>query len=716
MATLQEAREKAKQLRKTLRAIDAVTRQGSGGNRHRDRMAERSRELSSEVSDIGDIPPIKDPARRDSCRLDLERFLVTYFPHSTGLSPFSADHRRVIARNQAIALEGGRVCNIVYRGFAKTTIAENTAIWATLYGHRKFVPVFGSDAGAAERIIDSIKMELETNELLYEDFPEVCHAIVALDGKPQRQNSQHHHGKRTFIEFTARTVVLPTIEGSAASGAILTSVGLTAATRGMKYKRADGSNVRPDFVIIDDPQTDESAGSPLQVNKRMDIIRKSILKLAGHRNRIACIVNATIIQPDDLADQLSDHARNPAWQSERIPMIRKWADAHDTLWMVDYAKLRTTYDPDDLEDQNRAHAEATAFYVANREAMDAGCEVSWASCYDEESEVSAIQHAYNILIDDGPDVFASECQNNPSRKQAADIVEIRPADVVRRVNGLKRGVVPLGATTLVGHIDVQHSLLYWTLFACDKAMTGSVIAYGTFPEQPQAIFALREAKRKLGDAYPGTLPPAAVEQGLRDLTDHLFGKTWLREDGIGQPLELVLIDWSDGAMAEAIAKVCRTSQHKSNLMPVAGVGLKPGQTPMAQFALRPGERRGRHYIENRNAGHAVRSIRADANYWKSRASDALTCPATNPGAITLYGGPTEDHRMIADHYASESHDRQTSESTGATVDIWSLKPNRENHYFDNLYNCLVAACVRGCGTEAKPKKERITLSQMMAKR
>jgi hypothetical protein len=685
------------------------------GQQHRDRMAARSRKQQSAASDIGELPPVANPERKSACRLDLEKFLVEYFPHSTGSTPFSDDHRRIVARMQSIALGGGRLCNVVYRGFAKTTVSINTAIWTVLYGHRRFVPVFGSDAPAAERIIDSIKAELETNEDLYADFPEVCHAIRAMGGVVQRKHSQHYKGERTYIDYTAKMVVLPTIEGSAASGAILSSHGLTAASRGL-FHRHEGKPRRPDFVIIDDPQTDESAGSPLQVGKRLDIIRKSILRMASHQGSLGCVINATIIQPDDLADQLSDHARNPSWQSERIPMIRKWADAHDTLWMVDYARLRSTYDPDDLEDQRRAHADATAFYVANREAMDAGCLVSWQSCYNPESEVSAIQHAYNILIDDGPDVFASECQNNPSRKQAADIVEIRPADIVRRVNGLKRGVIPLGATTLVGHIDVQHSLLFWTLFACDKAMTGSVVAYGTFPEQPQSMFALREAKRKLGDAYPGTLPPAAVEQGLRDLTDHLFGMTWKREDGIGQPLELVLIDWSDGAMAEAIAKVCRTSPHKSNLMPIAGVGLKPGQTPMAQFSLRPGEKRGRHYIENRNAGHAVRSIRADANYWKSRASDALTCPATNPGAITLYGGPTEDHRMVADHYASESHDRQTSESTGATVDIWSLKPNRENHYFDNLYNCLVAACVRGCGTEAKPKKERITLSQMMAKR
>lgn len=679
----------------------------SAGDRHRELIARKSREQTIEVADIGDIPAVVDPARRESCRLNLEKFLVTYFPHSTGLSPFSEDHHRVIARMQSVVIDGGRQSNVVYRGFAKTTVSENTALWATLYGHRKFVPVFGAEAKAAEGIIDSIKRELETNDLLYDDFPEVCHAIRALEGKPQRQHSQHFHGARTFIEFTACAVVLPTIQGSIASGAILTSHGLTAAARGMKYKRADGTNARPDLVILDDVQTEESAGSPLQTAKRLKIIQKSILRMSGHRSKLGVILNGTIIEPDDLVEQLSDYKRNPSWQSERIPMVRKFADAHEEKWLGEYARLRTTYDPELLDDQKRAHAEGNAYYLADRAAMDAGCEVSWQSCYDEETEHSAIQHAYNILIDDGADVFASECQNKPQTKEAlAGIAEIRPAEVAQRFNGLARGVVPLGATHLVAHIDVMHSLLYWSVFACNEAMTGTIIDRNTFPEQHSPFFALRDAKRKLSHAYPESQPQAAVEQGLKDLTEHLFARQWKREDGAAQGLELVLIDWSDGTMSEVVARVCRTSPHKSLLMPAAGVGIGPGDKPMGQFTKRPNEQFGRHWILGTNNKSVVRSVRVDTNYWKSRAADALTCPPTNPGAVTLYGDKTADHRMLADHYGSEQRDRLTSDKTQATTDVWSLKPGRENHYFDNLVGCLVAASIRGCGMEKRPLRPK----------
>ncbi len=86
-------------------------------------------------------------------------------------------------------------------------------------------------------MLDSIKTELDSNELLLADFPEVCFPIQALDGISNRANGQLYKGKRTQIGWTAKEVVLPTIEGSSASGAIIKVAGLTGRIRGMKFKR-----------------------------------------------------------------------------------------------------------------------------------------------------------------------------------------------------------------------------------------------------------------------------------------------------------------------------------------------------------------------------------------------------------------------------------------------------------------------------------------------
>ncbi len=167
-------------------------------------------------------------------------------------------------------------------------------------------------------------------------------------------------------------------------------------------------------------------------------------------------------------------------------------------------------------------------------------------------------------------------------------------------------------------------------------------------------------------------------------------------------------------MAEVVARVCRTSPHKALLMPAAGVGIGPADKPMGEYPKREGEERGRHWMKSSNRNFSLRSLRVDTNYWKSRAADALTCPQANPGAVTLYGDKTADHRMLADHYASEQRDRLTSDKTQATTDVWALKPNRENHYFDNLVGCMVAASVRGCGVRhsSSQPKQRKTLEDM----
>ena len=72
-------------------------------------MARRSREQSASVADIGGLPAVVNPERKEACRYDLFLFLTTYFPNSTGLKPFSDDHRRVIERIQRVSRPGLRV-------------------------------------------------------------------------------------------------------------------------------------------------------------------------------------------------------------------------------------------------------------------------------------------------------------------------------------------------------------------------------------------------------------------------------------------------------------------------------------------------------------------------------------------------------------------------------------------------------------------------------
>lgn len=93
--------------------------------------------------------------------------------------------------------------------------------------------------------------------------------------------------------------MLPTITGSAASGAILKVAGITGRIRGMKHQAAEGDSFRPDLVILDDPQTDESARSLSQCQGRESILAGAVLGLAGPGRKISGIMPCTVIRPGD---------------------------------------------------------------------------------------------------------------------------------------------------------------------------------------------------------------------------------------------------------------------------------------------------------------------------------------------------------------------------------------------------------------------------------
>ena len=132
------------------------------------------------------------------------------------------------------------------RGSGKSSLAEVACIWAVLNGYRDFVCLIGSDEGHACDMLDSIKTELDSNDLLAADYPEVCFPDPSpRRNLPTEQTASYSNGKRTQIGWTAKEIVMPAIAGSKASGAIIKVAGLTGRIRGMKFKRPDGKTVRP---------------------------------------------------------------------------------------------------------------------------------------------------------------------------------------------------------------------------------------------------------------------------------------------------------------------------------------------------------------------------------------------------------------------------------------------------------------------------------------
>jgi hypothetical protein len=392
---------------------------------YRDRQAAVSRGRSEKGREVGPLPGVADPVRRARCRLSLRLFAETYtaprFPLAWG-----ADHIDLIDDLQRVVLDGGQQAEAHPRGSGKTTLCEVAALWALLYGHRRYLMLVGATEKKAEELLDNIKAEVEANDLLADDFPEVCHPVRMLEGINNRANGQTVGGVRTRIEWGEKIARLPAIAGSASCGAIVQVAGITGSVRGAA-KMVGGEKLRPDLVIIDDPQTDESARSPSQNLTRETVLSGAILGLAGPGKKIAAVMPCTVIRPGDMADLILDRGRHPEWHGRRCRLMRSMPGRLD-LW-EQYGELLR----DGLRRDPPDRAEANRFYAERRADMDAGATPSWPARFNPD-QLSAVQYALDLYLLDRR-TFLAEYQNDPAPDDdAAGAEPLDPAAVMARLN------------------------------------------------------------------------------------------------------------------------------------------------------------------------------------------------------------------------------------------------------------------------------------------
>lgn len=658
--------------------------------------ADYSRRKSNEAADLGKMPPCLRPDDVRRWRYDLNAFLREAFPNSTGLKPFAQCQIDANLRLEEALVHGGRLLDLEPRGYAKSARSVRAAIWALCYGHRDYVVLLSPNARLRTQNMVAIKSELEDNQILFEAFPHLCYPIRALEGKPQRCASQHFRGVPTNIQWTSEQIVLPSIDEPPENwpedvpykhGWVLLCLPLKSA-RGPNWTLPTGEVLRPDFVLIDDPQTSRDARSAPEIVARLGAIRREASRMGGHSRPLAMACVATVVAPDDVVDQLS---KDPSWPVIRSKMLVSKSKAEETHWLGEYRRLRQSYDAGDASGRRHAMQAATAYYVANRAVMDEGAEASWEWCYHwgDGSEVSAIQHAYNILIDDGPEAFASECQNEPLLP-AEELDRLKPEQVRERVSGLKRGEVPQACQRLTAFVDLGDRVLWWMVCGWADGFSGQIVDYGTWPPQRVGQFTQSNAPATLRRKYPGTGPEGAVQRGLEDLLRELTAREFPRQGGGLLTVERTLVDV--GYKPEIVSAV-KTKLAAATIEQARGRGLKAGDAPMALWPRKPGDEPGFHWHVTRGVQKAYPTTVVDVNFWKTFAHSRLTTSPGDPGSLTLFGRDPEAHRLVAEHIAnSEIYTLTEGERSGGKVHEWSLRPGKpDNHWFDCLVGCCVGA-------------------------
>ena len=596
-------------------------------DRRKDRERQRQADKSREGRDIGPMPKCTDPKLVAKLKKSLRMFCEVCLPGRFKLK-WSKDHLKAIERIERAVIAGDLFALAMPRGSGKTTLISAAVIWAILHGYRRYAVLIGSDRDAAQRLLAGIKVELETNDKLLELYPEAIHPIHALEGKANKATGQLLDGARTYIEWKGPRIVFATVPNSPASGAIIETYGILGRIRGAQFSRADGELARPDFFMLDDPQTDRSARSNSQVTRRLNTISGTILGLAGPGESISGFATVTVIEPGDVADQLLDRDKYPDWQGERFKLIYKWP-THPSA--TDHWERYQTARSEGMK-QGRGLADCTAYYAANRKEMDYGADWAWDERYDKsKGELSALQHAFNLRFA-SPLTFDAEYQNQPVPPDLD--VEVQPVEILeKKFSGWGRRTLPPNCDLVTAFIDVQGNLLYWLVAAFESnTFSGQVLDYGAWPQQTAQYFSLRGASKTLGKVYPRKGLEGRIRAGLWELIDFLSAARYpVLGTTRNERVDLIGLDAAWGPSTETVRKVALEHPRAAWLVPCFGRGLGPSDAPMSEWKPKDGERKGDMWILRPSEGgkHLV----VDSNAVKSFTNQRLNVAMGDPGSL-----------------------------------------------------------------------------------
>jgi hypothetical protein len=208
-----------------------------------------------------------------------------------------------------------RVLVEVFRGGAKSTLAEEAVCLAALFQLARYVLIVGNTYSSACERLASIRSELENNERINAVFGFVKGAIWAED-RLQLNN-----------------------------GVIVQAFGANQSVRGAKNPV---NNARPDLVLVDDFEDRESVATPEARRKVAQWFSRELEPALSPTARIR--VNGTPLHADSVIEQFK---QDPSWATYSFPLytmdgdvcVPQWGARFPLEWIdAQYEKYRNAGD------------------------------------------------------------------------------------------------------------------------------------------------------------------------------------------------------------------------------------------------------------------------------------------------------------------------------------------------------------------------------------
>lgn len=296
-------------------------------------------------------------------------YLSEHFKHN----PSSMHLELGAVLEKATNQRGARLAIAAPRGHAKSTLVSLAyVLWAICYSKEFYVVLISNTSDQASDQLSIIKKELEQNEMLIADFPEVCEKPGVKPTAPRWRKD----------EIITRNDIK------------VTALGIHEKIRGRRH-----NSHRPTLIILDDIENDTSVRSEDLRNQLKEWFSKAVLKMGEKNTNI--IVIGTLLHFDSLLACLLDPNQFPGCFTRTYKAICSWSSRPE-LW-EQFESILT--ERDEFEEQSGKSA-AKAFFDKHEKEMLSDTKVLWP-------ELESYCDLITMRALEGHRSFDSEKQNIP---------------------------------------------------------------------------------------------------------------------------------------------------------------------------------------------------------------------------------------------------------------------------------------------------------------
>lgn len=643
-------------------------------------IAERVADYVARHNEVGDFETRPRHRRlKEACRYDLEKFMWHYCRRVLKHRPSELIKNGLIHDVQETILHGGQAVKLYGRGTGKTTIICYCAItWAILYGHRRYPVIISATSKLARKNLKVIKKLLSRTKAILQDFPAVAVPIQKLGNVSQRTASQTYRGAATDVEWASDQIVLPMCRDAngrpldVGCGAIVSSVGVGGAVRG-----ANEGGQRPDFLILDDPQTEKDAHSPKRVETIVNYIHHDALMLAGHDRKISAFVSITPQCFGDVATELCSRSKHPEWDISIEPFVKRKCQNWSRL-VLEFCEKYV----EDAAAHDARFSRSTQWYRENRDKF-AEVVVLDPKQYDTTAEIDAVHHVLNLRALLGAVAFDAEIMMKVS--DSASELEINADSVAERLNGAKPNVLPPGTDSVVVFCDVNITKdrgLSWAAVAFGPHRVAAVVNYGRYPSMGPLV------PPKSSDLIRNRL----VAAGIRAVVDQVAAIQF--RDAKNRRIQPTAFGFDRGYLPAVIHRALYVLR-KTRPLPFPLVAMRG--FPWDKFGVREKDtlRRGDHVFATRSQyGQYLAEM---APYWREIMQSGFLETPLMPGSLSLYGSDPARHFEFATEICNEKLIRKYTVTRGRqTLTAWDWQTMGDNHFCDCLTGCFALASWYHC--------------------